>query len=389
MVVSEYNPLGQYQLRRYFYQKAAANLLPIGGTFELTPRCNMNCRMCYIRMSESQMCQRGAERTADEWIDLGKSCAEQGMLFLLLTGGEPFLRPDFRQIYTELKKLGLMISVNTNATLIDERTVRWLSEDAPAKVSVTLYGGSNETYRRLCGHPTGFDAATRAIDMMKQAGILVHINSSFTRLNEGDMESIISFAKSRDLTVSSTTYMFPPVRSAKQGETDDAVRFSPEEAGKAQARAEQLILEPAQLMHRLKMLHTGCADRMVSEDGCDRSANEKMGCMAGKASFWVTWEGRMTPCGMMNAPVVYPFETGFAEAWQTITEETDRLMLPAQCSGCNMRSACMVCGALCAAESDGRTDEKPQYLCEQTRVYMDEMEKAYQQLIGGVSHEDR
>ena len=93
MVVSEYNPLGQYQLRRYFYQKAAANLLPIGGTFELTPRCNMNCRMCYIRMSESQMCQRGAERTADEWIALGKSCAEQGMLFLLLTGGEPFLRP--------------------------------------------------------------------------------------------------------------------------------------------------------------------------------------------------------------------------------------------------------------------------------------------------------
>lgn len=387
--MNEYNPLGQYQLRRYFYQKAAANLLPIGGTFELTPRCNMNCRMCYIRMSEAQMCHRGTERTAEDWIALGKACADQGMLFLLLTGGEPFLRQDFRQIYTELKNLGLMISINTNATLIDEQTVRWLCEDVPAKVSVTLYGGSNETYRRLCGHPSGFDAATRAVDMMKEAGILVHINSSFTRLNEPDMEAIVSFAKSRDLPISSTTYMFPPVRSARDGKADDTVRFSPEEAGRAQARAEQLILDSGPLMHRLKMLHHGCADRSTLDDGCDRSTSEKMGCMAGKASFWVTWDGRMTPCGMMNEPVAYPFETGFADAWQRIVEETDKLMLPAKCSGCTMRSACMVCGALCAAESDGCTHAQPRYLCEQTRVYMDEMEKAYQQLIGGASHEDR
>lgn len=69
------------------------------------------------------------------------------MLFLLLTGGEPFLRKDFRQIYTELKKLGLLISINTNATLIDEETVEWLKKDPPMKVNVTLYGGGNETYK--------------------------------------------------------------------------------------------------------------------------------------------------------------------------------------------------------------------------------------------------
>lgn len=373
----------QPQVRKYFYQKAASNLTPISGTFELTPRCNMNCRMCYIRMSESEMCARGREYTAAEWIDLGRTCTERGMLFLLLTGGEPFLRKDFREIYTELKKLGLMISINTNATLIDEKTVQWLSEDVPTKVNVTLYGGSNETYQRLCGHPFGFDAAARAIDLMKEAGIFVNINSSYTRYNVDDMESIVAFGKSRGLQVNAATYMFPPVRSAREGVADALVRFTPEESGIARARFELMNMEPEMLEQRLRALHSGCADAELSDEDCERTPDEKMGCMAGRASFWVTWDGRMTPCGMMNQPVSRPFETGFAEAWNTITTETNKLLLPVACGSCKMRSSCMVCGALCAAEGDGCSHKKPEYLCGQTRVYLAEMEKAYQRLYGG------
>lgn len=375
--MDERNPNAQAQLRRYFFQKAASLLLPISGTFELTPRCNMNCRMCYIRMSDAEMQQHGKEFSAEQWISMGKECVDQGMLFLLLTGGEPFLRRDFREIYTELKKLGLIISINTNGTLIDEKTVYWLSEDAPTKVSVTLYGGSNDTYRRLCGHPTGFDAAVRAVEMMKEAGILVHINSSFTRCNVNDMESIISFAQSRDLRVSSSTYMFPPVRSARNGIPDDAIRFTPEEAGTTRARAEILTTEPQQLQIRLQHLLNGCTDMEPLDEECERISDEKMGCMAGKASFWITWDGRMTPCGMMNQPVSYPFRGGFSQAWRTITTETDKLMLPAACSKCNLRPACTVCGALCAAEGGGCTHKQPEYLCRQTRTYLDEIRKAY------------
>lgn len=380
--MAQQDPLMQSQLRRYFYQKAAATALPISGTFELTPRCNMNCRMCYIRMSESELKQRGRERTANEWIELGKACVDRGMLFLLLTGGEPFLRADFREIYTELKKLGLMISINTNATLIDESTVRWLSEDAPAKVSVTLYGVSNDTYRRLCGHPSGFDAATRAVDMLKEAGILVHINSSYTRCNVDDMEAIIAFARSRGLPVSAATYMFPPVRSTRDGVCDEATRFTAEEAGIARARFELLTADPELLKKRLHSLHCGCAESAPSEDDCERTPDEKMGCMAGRASFWVTWNGRMTPCGMMNQPVAYPFEIGFEAAWQEIIEQTGKLTLPSACSNCSMRKACTVCGALCAAET-GSTSTKPDYLCRQTKAYLNEMENAYQQICGG------
>lgn len=255
--MEQHNVPIQPQVRRYLYQKAARNRIPISGTFELTPRCNMNCRMCYIRMSEEEMCSRGREYTADEWVRMGQICAERGMLFLLITGGEPFLRKDFRKIYTELKKLGLLISINTNGTLINQETVEWLKQDPPAKLNITLYGGGNETYKKLCGHPTGYDAATKAIDMLNEAGIFMNINASFTKYNLDDLEEIYAFGKSRGIQVNGATYMFPPVRSAREGVPNEEVRFTPEEAGKARARSELCSMENEELINKLRALHEG------------------------------------------------------------------------------------------------------------------------------------
>lgn len=377
----------QPQVRKYLYQKAARNHIPVSGTFELTPRCNMNCRMCYIRMSEEEMRARGREYTADEWIQMGKICAQHGMLFLLLTGGEPFLRKDFRHIYTELKKMGLLISINTNGTMIDRETVEWLKQDPPTRVNITLYGGGNETYKKLCGHPTGYDAATRAIDMLHEAGIYVNINASFTRYNEQDMELIYEFGKSRGIRVNAATYMFPPVRSAREGVPNEMVRFTPEEAGQARAKADICGMESNQLAIRLKALHEGRADFMCQDEECERCPDEKMGCMAGRSSFWITWDGRMTPCGMMNEPVARPFEDGFDQAWEKITRETDEIFLPPECRNCKKRFACMICGALAIAEGHGCSYKKPEYLCRQTEVFLEEMEKEYQKMITASEYE--
>ena len=367
----------QPQLRKYIYQKAARNRTPVSGTFELTPRCNMNCRMCYIRMSEEEMRARGREYTADEWIRMGRICVQRGMLFLLLTGGEPFLRKDFRKIYTELKKLGLLISINTNGTLIDRETVEWLREDPPVRMNVTLYGSSNETYKRLCGHPAGYDAAVRAIDMLRAAGIFVNINASFTSYNLKDMEEIIAFGKSRNIQVNAATYMFPPVRSAREGVPDEMVRFTPEEAGCARARAELCSMEKQEKKIKLRAFHEGRGESTVQDEECERTPDEKMGCMAGRSSFWITWDGRMTPCGMMNEPVARPFEDGFDAAWK---HETDKILLPPECRDCEKRSYCMICGALAIAEGQGCSYKKPEYLCRQTEVFLEEMEKEYRRL---------
>ncbi|MBC8507963.1 MAG: radical SAM protein, partial [Chloroflexi bacterium] len=79
--------------------KAAHKKQPVSGTFELTERCNMACQMCYVNHSADDLLIRNKELSAGDWLSLASEAIGSGMVFLLLTGGEIFLRQDFFGIY--------------------------------------------------------------------------------------------------------------------------------------------------------------------------------------------------------------------------------------------------------------------------------------------------
>ena len=100
----------ELQIIEHMHRRAVAQGIPLSGTFELTPLCSMACKMCYVRMSPEEFAATGKRlRTADEWLALAREAKEQGMLLLLLTGGEPFLYPEFRRLYTELRQMGFAV----------------------------------------------------------------------------------------------------------------------------------------------------------------------------------------------------------------------------------------------------------------------------------------
>ena len=66
-------------------QSATEKQIPLGGSFELLPLCNMNCRMCFLRLNPEEMKAQGRLRTAEEWLELAVQAKDAGMLFLLLT----------------------------------------------------------------------------------------------------------------------------------------------------------------------------------------------------------------------------------------------------------------------------------------------------------------
>ena len=92
--------------------KAAQAGIPLSGTFELTARCNLDCKMCYIHKKANDSLVKKSEMSAAEWIDIARTAQKAGMFLLLVTGGEPFLRPDFFEMYDEFKSLGLSVSIN-------------------------------------------------------------------------------------------------------------------------------------------------------------------------------------------------------------------------------------------------------------------------------------
>ena len=102
---------------KHLISKAARSHTPINGSLELLPLCNMNCGMCYVRLSRPEMERQGHLHSAAEWISLARQMQKSGTLFLLLTGGEPLLFPDFKTLYLELRSMGMILTINTNGTL--------------------------------------------------------------------------------------------------------------------------------------------------------------------------------------------------------------------------------------------------------------------------------
>lgn len=366
-------------ITEYLHTKASRLGIPLNGTFELTPLCNMNCRMCYVRMDREQQESIAPLRTAEEWLELGRTAKVRGMTYLLLTGGEPFLRPDFRQIMQGLHKMGFVMSINTNGTLIDERTVEWLKETPPIRINITLYGASDETYGRLCRNPRGFTQVTKAIHLLKEAGILVKLNCSVTPYNAEDLEQIFAFAEKEELVVQATSYMFPPLRrdASKVGWND---RFSAEESARQEAwinvyqNGREAYLKHMESEEMASLSGDIEEDCMPVEEGNGDGDSygkegERIRCRAGKCSFWVTWDGRFLPCGMLPGEnALNVFEAGFDAAWEQAKAEAAAIRLPVRCSTCSLKDKCRACAAMVYTES-GNYHDVPVYRCQMAHAY--------------------
>lgn len=305
-------------------EKASFEMMPLTGTFELTPMCNFRCKMCYVRLDPDQMTPIGKERTAEEWISLGRQVADMGCLSLLLTGGEPFSRQDIRQIYEALIGMGFLITLYTNAALITNETVQWLSKLPPKRIRVTLYGASNDTYEKVCGDPEGFDHAVRGITLLQEAGLPLDLFSTIINENECDRHAMAAFATERRLQFVSTAFVNPPVRGAVSS-----------------ALTSRLCVDKIKTIVK-KLPPQSYSAFSVDSDPLSR-------CGSAKSKFWVTWDGRMTLCSMTTEPFTYPFETGFRTAWEAFGILLGRIQPPQECVNCNYKKFCQSCiGMFCS-----------------------------------------
>ena len=358
------------------FAKAGRMGIPLSGTFELTSRCNLDCKMCYIHKRANDAHARSLEMSTKQWLDLAKECQQAGMLNLLLTGGEPTVRSDFREIYTGCRKLGLMVSINSNGILMDDSMVAFLAANPPTRVNITLYGACPETYQRLCGDGSAYERVIHNILALRKAGVLVKLNYSVTQYNRRDGDEIYAFAEKHGLTLQTVTYMFPPVRACEQG-CFLADRMTPQEAAEAQMAYDRLRMPPEVLRQVLQDKLRGI--RVEDPDSeCQELPTERIRCRAGYSTFWVTWDGQMRPCGMMTVPSADIRELGFAGAWKQIRRAREEIFIPAKCTNCEIANACDACPALCYAET-GSFTEVPVYMCEKTRAYLELARKALEQ----------
>ena len=356
---------------KYLCDQAFATSTPISGTFELLPTCNMNCRMCYVRMSSEDMKRQGRMLTASEWIDIAAEAGERGALFLLLTGGEPLLHPEFLKIYEGVRDIGMCVTINTNGTLITEELADAWRENLPRRVNISLYGSSDEVYSNLCRNPHGFTQVMKGIHLLKDRGIPVKLNCTLTPQNRGDMKNIIRISEDLELPVSLPTYMFPPARKSEEEAHKQEIgiyRLTPKDAAREQVKA--LYRAYGQEENYIERIQAILDEIEYLEEIGKRQTNPPGGflCSAGVSSFWVNWKGELTPCGMMETPVRNLLEQDFGSAWEEIHEESSRIFTSTECFNCKYRKVCHTCAASARAETGDDGNTVP-YHCEMSREY--------------------
>lgn len=341
--------------------KAAQVNTPINGSIELLPLCNMNCDMCYVRLSREEMERLGRLRSVDEWLEVAKQMQQEGTLFLLLTGGEPLLYPGFKTLFLELRKMGMILTINTNGTLIDKEWADFFGENKPRRINITMYGAGEDTYRDLCHYPGGFEKVINGIRLLKEKNVDVKLGGSLTRTNQDEVEQIIKIGEELDVPVRIDTYMLPAQREREKS-FDMQSRALPKDA--AHARICALSREMGkEKFCQYKDLMLENIQKM--EDGEERPRT--MSCYAGNCSYTINWQGEMRPCVIMSEPAMSVFEYGFTTAWKHIVDETAKLLLNAKCSTCKYRPLCRTCAASALYET-GSYDGVPVYMCEYAKT---------------------
>lgn len=342
-------------VERMLMEKSKVTGNPVYGCLELTPLCNMNCQMCYVRMSRSEMELQGQLHSSEEWLNLGNQMKEAGTLFVLLTGGEPLTHPDFKKIYLGLRQMGMILTVNTNGTLIDEEWADFFAQNHPRRINITLYGKDKNAYRNLCKYEDGYDRVIQAIKLLKERNVGVKINAIAARANAEDMREIITIGEKLDVPVRTDAYMMPAERERREP-YDLQSRLDPEKA--AQINIASLKQEMGSNLFQQYVAQS--LERVTKFVPADQPRG--MSCYAGNCSFTVNWQGNLRPCVVMSSPSVNAFEQGFMSAWEEVRNACQMILLNIKCSQCYLRIVCRTCPA-CALLETGSYQGIPKYMC--------------------------
>jgi radical SAM protein with 4Fe4S-binding SPASM domain len=336
-------PLSEFGL----WEKMAGERAVFSFDLEVTARCNLDCRHCYINLPARDRAVRKRELTVDEIGRLGREAAALGAVWCLITGGEPLLRKDFFDIYQALLSKGLLVSLFTNATLVTDAHIRFFRKFPPRDIEVSVYGVTKETYERVTRKPGSFRAFREGLDRLLSSGITVRLKAMALRSNKHEIAAIGDFCRAR----TKDYYRFDPQLH---------LRFDRDEVRNAIIRAERLDpREVARLERsdpeRFGALAAACGELLPAEAAAGSAApvcRHIFRCGAGQRSFVVGPEGLLRPCLSLTHPgFLYDLRTGsLSDAWtrflpEAMGRETDRPEYLEKCGRCPIVNLCLWCPA--------------------------------------------
>ncbi len=332
------------------FRNAAMRHQPVYGILELTSRCNLFCRMCYVRHNPGDRTKQATELPAPAWVELARQAKDNGMLFLLLTGGEVFLRRDFFEIYEPLTRMGLMLTLFTNGTLITKGIAQRLAQAPPSRTEITLYGATAPVYEAITGVPGSFEACCLGIEALVSHRVPLALKTTITRHNVHELEAMRQMAHKWGLPFTGAWMLSNRPDGCPSGAEN--CRLS---------ALDCVALEATDSASAHEWSEAGLREGPTAE-------GRNFYCQAGKAAFAINPSGDMNACLTLPVPAARPLEGGFQAAWKQVAKYVDSTPPPSSvCLSCDARAYCGRCPAWSLSETGTLTEPVP-YWCDIARA---------------------
>lgn len=344
-----HSPAAKNQLRLVFW--------------ETTTSCNLKCVHCRASAVADRSPQ---ELTYEQSCDLLSEIASFARPVIVLSGGEPLVRPDILQIARYGHDLGLRMVLATNGTTVGADISRDMVNAGIQRVSVSLDGVDASTHDSFRGLPGAFDAALRGIECCKAAGMPVQINTTVAKHNVEQLPRILELATSIGACA---LHLFLLVPTGCGKEISGREMISPDEYESVlgwlyDASKESTInLKATCAPHYFRVMRQRAKAEgiKITPETHGLEAMTK-GCLAGSAVCFVSYRGDVYPCGYFPVSAGNVLATPFQTIWndsELFHTLRDPSSLRGKCGICEFARVCGGCRARAYAETGDYLDEEP------------------------------
>ena len=316
--------------------------------WETTRNCNLACLHCRASATHGPF---SGELDTQAALRLLDQIAEVGKPIVILTGGEPLLRPDIFEIAQYGTNKGLRMVMAPNGTLITETTVRQMIDAGIKRISVSLDGAARESHDRFRGVEGAFDGALRGIKLAKDAGLEFQINTTITKTNLDEIPLIQDLAVELG-AVAHHIFLLVPTGRGKYIVDQEITAAEYERTLNwfyDQREKTPLQLKATCAPHYYRILR-----QRAKQDGKPVTFKTHgldavtRGCLAGTGFCFISHTGVVQPCGFLDINSGNVTQTSFADIWQrsdVFLALRNSKELKGKCGKCEFIKVCGGCRA--------------------------------------------
>ena len=194
-----------FRLTRYMQQLANPSVTPHRPQvaapsgpvviWNLIRRCNLTCKHCYATSADKDF---PGELSTEKVYEVMDDLKGYGVPVLILSGGEPLMRPDIFDISRHAKQMGFYVGLSSNGTLITTDNIRRIADVGYDYVGISI-DGMRETHDRFRRRLGAYDEALRGVRLCRDAGIKIGLRFTLTRDNAHDLPNLLQLLDDEDV----------------------------------------------------------------------------------------------------------------------------------------------------------------------------------------------